>query len=125
MNAGHKLQGGWTIWTLSGSLIMVGLAAILVMKMLPPYMDHYKLKAAMITVSKESGVQRETKRNVIRRMNKILNIDFADDVVNLADALRIEKRKQLVKWHLEYEVVVPLAYNVSLLLEFKESVEPN
>jgi hypothetical protein len=64
-----------------------------------------------------------TRRQVIRELDNILYIDYAHEVVDLKESLTIEKKDKIMTIAIDYEVVVPLVYNVSALLDFKNRAE--
>ena len=53
----------------------------------------------------------------------VLYIDYAHEVVDLKQSLVVEKNKTSMIMSVDYEVIVPLAYNISALLTFKNRVE--
>jgi len=116
-----RRQQGWTVWGLAVVLVVVGFFALLILRLFPPYMTNMKLVRALNKVAAEPGVAGETKRSIINRFDKLLYIDYADTDVNLAEALTIEKTKYGVTLRIDYTTKVPIAYNVSALLEFHNS----
>jgi hypothetical protein len=70
----------------------------------------------------ENRVAEMAKRETVRRLNRILLIDYVDQVVDMNQALRIERRDNGVDLRVRYEVVVPLVYNLSALMEFDNVV---
>jgi hypothetical protein len=115
-------QRGWTLWGLVGGMALVAFFALLIMKLFPPYLDNFKLKRALQAVAQESDIQSATKREIIRKLEKRLYVDYADELIDLKHALKIEKSKTGLTLILEYEVVVPMAYNLSALIEFNDRV---
>ena len=116
-------QSGWTIWSLAAISILLVLAILLFMRLFPPYFDNLKLQEALETVAEDSRVINMTRRQVIIELDKILYIDYAHEVVDLKESLTIEKREKNVVIKIDYEVVVPLVYNVSALLDFSNQVD--
>ncbi|MFC1664898.1 DUF4845 domain-containing protein [Pseudomonadota bacterium] len=117
----HK-QSGWTVWSVLGVVALALLFILLFMKLFPPYYDNLKLVEAMEDVSKESRAASFTRRKVITELEKKLYIDFAADLFNLNQSLRMVKEKKATVMIVEYEVVVHLAFNISALLDFNNEV---
>ena len=117
-----ETQRGWTIWSLLGVAALIVIGALLFMKLMPVYLDNYKLQEAMRSVAGDPRAAQWDKRKVIREMNKILYIDYGSNIVNLDNALSLDKsddsRQAFVK--VKYEVVVPLVFNVSALVRFND-----
>ena len=59
---------------------------------------------------------------MIRSLNRKLNIDFADTVVNLDKTFKVRNVDGGKDLSIDYELVVPLAYNISLLFDFQNHV---
>lgn len=117
-----RAQKGWTIWGLITVVALIAFFGLLFMKLFPPYLDNLKIREALQTVSEEPGVTELTKRQLVRKINNILYIDFADTIVDLNKTLKLSKTKADFIMSVDYEVVVHLAYNVSALIDFKNSV---
>ncbi len=117
-----RAQRGWTMWGLLAVVALIAFFSLLFMKLFPPFLDNLKIREAMQTVGEEPGVTTWTKSQIVRKLDEILYIDFADKVVNLKRTLIIEKTKSEMIMRVDYEVVVPMAYNVSALIDFKNSV---
>lgn len=97
--------------------------ALLVMKLTPHYMNNAKLVAALEYVTSDSRTANMTRREILREMKNKLYIDYGDELINLDESLVIEKRRGGMTLSLDYEVVVPLVYNISALLDFSNSAE--
>ncbi|MGA8259389.1 MAG: DUF4845 domain-containing protein [Arenicellales bacterium] len=118
-----KTQRGWTIWSLMGVAVLIVIGALLFMKLMPVYLDNYKLQEAMHTVAADPRAHDWNKHTIIREMNKILYIDYGADIVDLNNALTVDKTDTQSFINIQYEVVVPLVYNVSALVKFKDQAE--
>ncbi len=117
-----RAQKGWTMWGLIAVVALIAFFGLLFMKLFPPYFDNLKIREALETVAQEPGVTQLTKRQIVRRLEEILYIDFADTIVDLNKTLKLEKTKRDFIMDVDYEVVVHLAYNVSALIDFQNNV---
>lgn len=116
-------QKGWTIWSVSAVAFLIVIVALLMMKLFPPYFDNLKIQEALDTLRDEARVARMSRRELIVELDNRLYIDFAHEIVDLNKALSIEKQKESIIVRIDYEVVVPLVYNIAALLDFHNSVE--
>ncbi|HEC13893.1 MAG TPA: DUF4845 domain-containing protein [Acidiferrobacteraceae bacterium] len=120
-----KQQSGWTMWGLLGAMTLVAFFSLLILKLFPPYMANFKLKRALEIVASEPGAINATKRHVINRLDRILYIDYAHEIVNLKTALTIERTSSGRVFVINYDHIEPLAFNLSALIEFEDRVEVN
>lgn len=116
-------QQGWTFWSLLGVGFLIVVGALLFMKLFPVYLDNYKLQEAMHSVAEDPRASEWNKRKVVREMTNILYIDYGADIVDLDKALTLETEESQKYIVVEYEVVVPLVYNLSALVDFENRVE--
>ncbi|GJL80456.1 MAG: hypothetical protein DHS20C01_00900 [marine bacterium B5-7] len=117
-----KRQAGITIW---GTLFTIGVLiffGLLFMKLFPPYYDNLRIHKGMNLLVDENKVAEMSKREIIRRLNRILLIDYVDEVVDMNKALSITRKDRGIDIEVLYEVKVPLAYNLSALMEFDNVV---
>lgn len=118
-----KAQQGWTIWSLLGVAALIVIGALLFMKLMPVYLDNYKLQEAMHSVAEDPRAPGWNKRQIVSEMSNILYIDYGHDIVDLNNALSLDKSDTQTFIRVEYEVVVPLVYNLSALVDFNNQVE--
>ncbi len=117
-------QRGLTIWGLFVVGFVVVFFALLIMKLSPPYITHAKAAFALRAAVKQSGgVSSASAEEVRKALERRFEIDEIRSV-DLKTALRFERpRSGIVSARLEYEVRVPILYNVSAVIAFDDSVE--
>jgi len=118
-----KMQQGWTMWSLLGVGFLLITGALLFMKLFPVYLDNYKLLEAMHSVAEDPRASEWNKRTIVREMDNILYIDYGSDIVDLNKSLTLESSDSGKFMVVQYEVVVPLVYNLSALVDFNNRVE--
>jgi hypothetical protein len=119
----YQSQRGWTFWSLAGVSFLIVAGALLFMKLMPVYLDNYKIQEAMASVAEDPRASSWNKRQVVQEMTNILYIDYGADIVDLNKALSLEKKDAGQHIRVEYEVVVPLVFNVSALIDFDNAAE--
>jgi hypothetical protein len=118
-----KRQAGMTMW---GMLFVLGTLAFILFlffKLLPPYLDDFKIKSALESLNRQPDAGSLTLPEVKEAIRKRLEIDSADDLFDLNKILTVEPRGKMKKIRINYESVVPMAFNVSALINFDHAIE--
>ncbi len=114
-------QKGVTMWGMFMISLMVVFFALLLFKLIPPYLQDLKVNAALDSIEKEASGSGMSKPEIIVALRKRFDIDDIDHV-DPAD-ITIQRRGVFIVVDIEYEAVVPLVLNISALLEFNHSAE--
>jgi Domain of unknown function (DUF4845) len=118
-----KRQSGMTMWSLLFVFGTLAFFLFLFFKLLPPYMDDFKIKSALDSLGRQPDVGTMTVPEVKEAIRKRLEIDSADDLFDLNKILTVEPRGKTKSIHISYETVVPMAFNISALINFDHSIE--
>ena len=116
-------QSGASMWGLIGGSALVILFAMITMKLVPAYLDNNKVVSALDSLAETPGAAQMSRRQVLDKIDNTLYIDMASDLLDLNEALTITKTKNTKVFSIDYERVIPMAYNISALLDFENSVE--
>ncbi len=114
-------QRGVTIWGMFMISLMVVFFALLLFKLIPPYLQDLKVNAALDSIEKEASGSGMSKPEIIVALRKRFDIDDIDHV-DPAD-ITIQRRGVFIVVDIEYEAIVPLVLNISALIEFNHSAE--
>jgi len=118
-----KNQRGLAFWGFIWGLILLIMFCYILILSIPPYLNNEKLNRALKDLASESRVMTMHRVQMISRLNRKLHIDFGTDIVDLKKAFRVKTLKTGKKeLSIDYELVVPVAYNVSLLFDFNNHV---
>lgn len=120
----RKRQRGISFLSLIAIAGMLGFAAVIGLKLIPIYMDSWKIDGVMEAVINESGIDEQSRQEVISSLLKRLDINAADAVnyTNYKESLTVIKRKKKVTINIFYRVETPLIGNLTLVAEFDKSV---
>lgn len=109
---------------ISGLLLwgfVIVFVALLGMKVVPEYMDYFKILKSVKSISKESSGQ--TVADIRKAFDRYVDVNYLKDISG-AD-LDISKENNTVVIAFAYEKRIPLFYNVSLLIDFQGSSSGN
>lgn len=111
-----KRQRGMTMWSAMFVIGMVAFLLFLFFKLLPPYLEDMSVRSAMDGLASEADVGSMSKHELVVGLAKRFDINDVTDID--PERLTVDARGKFKVLHMNYEVVVPLAYNVSALLQF-------
>ncbi len=114
-------QSGVTMWGMLVIALLVVFFALLLFKLIPPYLEDLKVSGALDSVERQAQGGAMSNPEIIEALRKRFDIDDVTHV-SLQD-IRIERRANVKVITIEYETVVPLVFNISALLDFNHSVE--
>ncbi|HYA37605.1 MAG TPA: DUF4845 domain-containing protein [Candidatus Methylomirabilis sp.] len=118
----RKHQSGMTMW---GMLFVLGTLAFflfILFKLIPPYLDDFKIKSALDSLGKQPEAGTMAPGEIQEAIRKRLEIDSFDSF-DLSHSLTIQPRGKMRVIRINYETVVPMVSNISVLLDFDHSVE--
>ena len=121
MNVSPKRQQGLTFFGLILVLGLIGMFVLLVLKIVPIYLDHSKVASALADIEKTPNIQAKSEYEIRDSLNKRFNINYVYDVTQ--DDIKITKYGNYLKIAIEYEVVRKIVGNLSVLVEFNDVVE--
>ena len=120
----RKRQRGLSFLSLIALAGVLGFAAVVGLKLIPIYMDSWKIDGVMNAVIKQTDINDHSRQEVIDSMLKRLDIDAVDAVnySNWKESLTVTKRKNQVGINVFYRVETPLIGNLSLVAVFDKMV---
>ena len=117
-------QKGISFW---GLIVVAGVTIFFILmffKLLPPYIEHAKVKTALENMTQQPNAINMEKAEIKAALQRRLDIDDVNDV-DLSKSLFVEKKPGATIIRITYERRVPLAYNVTALIDFNDSVQVN
>ncbi|MGR9013983.1 MAG: DUF4845 domain-containing protein [Gammaproteobacteria bacterium] len=121
MNLSPKKQQGLTLISIILILGFIGFFVLLTLKVVPIYLDHGKVKSALEALKAMPDVQTKSEYEIRDSLTKRFLINYVYDVKK--EDISVVKHGNYVKVDIEYETVVKLVDNLSLLAEFHDSFE--
>ena len=120
----RKRQRGLSFLGLIALVGILGFAAVIGLKLIPIYMDAWKLDGVMNAVINDPDTKQLSRKEVVEAMLKRLDIDAVDAVnySNYTESLTVTKAKNTTTISIYYRVETQLIGNLSLVAEFDKSV---
>ena len=119
----RKHQRGISFLGLIALVGILGFAAVIGLKLIPIYMDSWKIDGVMEAVISDPDINEQTRKEVIESMLKRLDIDAVDAVnySNYKESMTVTKAKNTTTINIWYRVETPLIGNLYLVAEFDKS----
>ena len=116
-----KHQRGLTFISICVLLGIFGFLVFLILKIGPIYLDHNKVKNALSALKKDPGFPSMTEHEIRRSLDNRFNIGYVDFIT--PEDITVGKSNDYTKVEIDYEVIKPMAYNLSVLVEFHDMIE--
>jgi hypothetical protein len=117
----RRQQRGMTFWGLLFVLGVIAFFTFLTFKLFPVYLQDFKVKAAMDGLARNPDISHMTKSEMVESLKRRFQIDDVEEVDPATIVVEVRGRTKAIR--LRYERVVPLAFNISALLEFDHTRE--
>lgn len=115
-------QTGATLWSMISISVLVIFFALLLIKLIPPYLSDMKVRAALDSIERQAKGSTMSNAQIMISLEKRFDIDSITHV-NLREDVVIEREGRMKIVRIAYEAQIPLAFNISALLEFDHSAE--
>ena len=114
-------QQGLTLLSIAFILALIAFFVLLILKIAPIYIDHSKVVNALAALEKTTDVQTKSEQEIRQSLEKRFNMNYVYDVTQ--DDIKVSKRGNYLKVQAEYETVVKIFGNLSVLAEFNDVIE--
>ena len=115
-------QQGFTFWSLSMTIIGIMFVAIISMKLVPAYLEFFAVKKAIMNMKKDGSLKTMSKDDIKMSFSKAIRIENIHSVT--AGDLEVGKDESgTATVSVDYEVKVPMVYNITALLDFSVSTD--
>lgn len=121
MKSPFKSQQGLTLLSIAFILFLIGFFVLLTLKIVPIYIDHSKVANALTALKQDPDFPSMSEGQIKNDLERRFNINYVYDVTK--DDVQVVKHGNYTKVDIEYETVVKLVYNLSLLAEFHDVIE--
>lgn len=121
MKLSPNRQRGLTL--ISTIFILAGIAVIvlLMMKVIPIYLDHSKVVNALAALENTPAVESKSEFEIRDNLAKRFNLNYVYDVTQ--EDIKVTKHGGYLKVAIQYEVAKKLVGNLSVLAEFNDVIE--
>ena len=114
-----KRQQGMTLTGLIGALIVLCMVALLGFKLFDPYSQYFTIKKTFKVLAENPEFRGGNRREILDAYQKYAMIDSITAVKD--EDIEITRAGGSLVLSASYSVKVPLAYNISLLIDFAPS----
>jgi len=120
-NAARKHQNGMTYLGMLIMLIVIAFFAVVLIKVAPLYMEHFKVKSSLDSLAQETKDSQSTLSSPPEIMKQLFNRLGINDVTHVArDDVNITKEGHKTVVTVDYEARVHLFYNIDVVARFPD-----
>ncbi len=114
-------QRGMTTIGIVSILVLVGFVLMLAVKVLPSYLDHFKVSAALKGLTTDVRAKDATDREIKSLLLKKLQVDDVEYLTS--EDIVISKTSTALNVRIQFENRVPMFSNIDAMVKFDKSVE--
>lgn len=120
----RKGQDGMTILGMLMLAAVVGFVGLIVMKLVPLYMESFKIDQALDSMSQDSGLLTATKQEIRKKFIRRMDIEDVDRFTerNIRNYMTIESTGSSVSVAIKYEGRAGLFGNLTLVADFDKRI---
>ena len=115
-------QGGMTLIGFLLMFLLIGFFALLVIKIAPLYLEHFKIVSSLNAIKSEPGWADKSKDEIQKMLQRRWDINSVDTVVANKD-VQYAREGGRVKVRVAYEAVTHIMGNVDVLLTFDDMIQ--
>lgn len=116
-----RQQRGASFFSTMMILAVVGIFATVGMKLYPVYFDHYLIKSVMTDLIESPNELSKSNREIRLSLSKRFRVNQVK--LPSEEALVLERDSGVLMINLNYQVEVPMFFNVAALVKFDEKYE--
>lgn len=115
-------QGGMTLIGFLLMFLLIGFFTLLVIKLVPLYLEHFKIVSSLNALKSEPGWAEKSKDEIQKALQRRWDINSVDTVIANKD-VQYSREAGRVKVRVAYEAVTHIMGNVDVLLTFDDMIE--
>lgn len=116
-----RQQQGLALGSTLVLLVLVGFFLLTVVRVVPMYMNNYKIKGAFTALQESGQLASMSQREIHSALGKRFDVNYIEHV-KPAD-VKITRNSKGVKLELHYESRATLFYNLALVADFHHKIE--
>ena len=118
-----RRQCGLSLPRLLLGMVLLIFGGNILLLTVPVYLNNDKIESAVRRVAAQPDIGAVSKGEIVSRIKRYLDVDYAHGTVDINESLKIKKSRDKLELQVDYETVVPLFANVSLLLKFENHID--
>ncbi|GAB4360019.1 MAG: DUF4845 domain-containing protein [Methylohalobius sp. ZOD2] len=121
MSHNPSRQSGMTLIGMLLLLGLIGFFALLTLKILPIYLEHFKVASSLESLRSTPDLAKKSRREIRSLLVRRLDINMVENVGQ--ENIRISKGEGVSKVEIDYAVEKPILGNLSVIVYFNDVVE--
>ncbi|MHB1950681.1 MAG: DUF4845 domain-containing protein [Acidiferrobacteraceae bacterium] len=117
-----RRQAGITLFGMVLVVLVIAFLTLLVLKLLPAYLNNFKVNSDLKNLMQQPDAPRLSRSEIVDGLERRFEIDEVS-YVHLSKDLTVVRIPGGKRVSIKYSVRVPLAYNVSAIIDFNDQRE--
>jgi len=115
-----RKQQGWTIWSLTFNLLIIGVIAWVGLKIVPLYMDNSTIRATIKPLAHDRSLSGTSHEEIVSLIKKRLSVNSVRWVKT--DDIEFVEEDNFTQVRIDYEKRIKMVSNIDLVVTFKNHV---
>ena len=103
-------------------VLVIGFTLLCAFRMAPAYLDNRYIQQSLKSLAEDPELKELSNRDIRSKLGDFFNINGIRSV-RLSEVLDIDRRQGRVLVNMNYEVRVPIAYNVDVVMSFNNVLD--
>lgn len=114
-------QSGMTLIGFLLMFLLIGFFALLTLKLVPIYLEHFKISSSLQSLTKEPDIGAKTKEDILKMLDRRWEINMVEAVT--AKDVVVTRQPGKLKVQIAYEATTHILGNVDALVYFDDAIE--
>ncbi|KRT56201.1 hypothetical protein Ga0074115_13422 [endosymbiont of Ridgeia piscesae] len=120
MYSTHR-ESGMTAISMLLVFVMVGAVALMAIKIIPVYTEHFTVRSALESLQAESLIGRKSLSEIRKAFLRRMEVNYISTVKK--EHVKVERQGSTTIVRVSYEVRIPLMGNLDAIVSFDDTVE--
>jgi hypothetical protein len=120
LKPGRTRQGGMTLISFLLLLGLLGICAVVLVRVAPIYFEHYMIRSTLQSLESDRDLRNKSREEIFDLLRRRWEINNVEDVTT--GNVKLERDEQSLKLRLQYDVIRHVLGNLDVVVRFDDLV---